>query len=231
MLKFKSIFLLIVISISFSNCSFNKEKLYLSNLNRHYNNGKDIFVKNYQKSNLLDFFPEQIIDTSSRYSSFPPTCPPRFECMSQFGETFLCTSLDSFSGINMQDSLLYATTYFCDSNLIINQFEFAKVKTVIDKCNIYFNGRYPIPCFENYNLGLGKTTEEQVINQETHYLNIYTVPSDLKVYVVEAEAGDFWEIPCNEERPESLKHWKHGYSKGHAISEDLNLIIYWAMIW
>jgi len=51
------------------------------------------------------------------------------------------------------------------------------------------------------------------------------------VFVLGAEAGDFWKESCNENRPESLLEWKHGYSKGIAISEEKDILIYWTIVW
>ena len=74
--------------------------------------------------------------------------------------------------------------------------------------------------------------EKNVEVDEVPYFDYtYTIPSDLQVYVIEAEAGDFWKVNCNEQRQESLKEWKHGYSRGFATSEEGNILVFWAMIW
>ena len=36
---------------------------------------------------------------------------------------------------------------------------------------------------------------------------------------------------CDEKRPKFLKEWRHGYSKGIAVSDKENLIVFWTMIW
>ncbi len=72
---------------------------------------------------------------------------------------------------------------------------------------------------------------EVTVDKDQYVVDTYYVPSDLQVHVVDARAGNFWKNDCNEYRPESLKEWKHGYSKGFATSKKENIIVYWTMIW
>jgi hypothetical protein len=53
----------------------------------------------------------------------------------------------------------------------------------------------------------------------------------LQVYVIASESGNFWKGDYKENRPESLKEWRNGYSRGIATSEKQNMIVYWTMIW
>lgn len=232
MKNIKLIFLWIAIAISSSKCSLIKEKLILKGSNKYFNQAKESFLDNYHTSNLLRFFPERITDTSSSSFSAPPTCPPDFECLEQFGELYLFHDINKFDHIPLLfDSVIFETSYNNPSNFIINQHEFGKVKMVNDKTNIYYANKFPIPCFENYDFDLGKISQERILNEDIYYQNIYNIPDDLMVYVSDAKAGDFWKVQCNEERPESLKQWKHGHAAGFAISENMDLIIFWAMIW
>ena len=68
---------------------------------------------------------------------------------------------------------------------------------------------------------------------ETIYYNEYTkchLMEDFNIYVLEAKKGLFvkeQEI-CENIMP---NEWKHGYSKGAAISEEKKVIIYWVVVW
>ncbi len=190
------------------------------------------FESEYLKSNLLSHFPEKIKDNKKfRMSSFPPYCPPSYECRAQFGKVYLIDKRDASMENGFINSCLYHTAYSDDSLIIINQIGLRKELFTEEKYNKAFKHRYPIPYFENYDFKLGEKTSTEVIEGEKHVNYIYTIPNDLEVYVLEAEAGNFWKENCNENRPESLKEWKHGYSKGIATSATEKLIIYWTMIW
>ena len=100
-----------------------------------------------------------------------------------------------------------------------------------DKCNKWHADKFPIPYFESFDFKLGEIETSKVVNGELHFNYQHIIPSDLEVYVVKSEAGNFWKENCNEVRPESLREWKHGYSKGFAISEKENILMYWAIVW
>ena len=62
------------------------------------------------------------------------------------------------------------------------------------KCNTYHKGEFPIPYFEDYAFGLGvKETLTKQLDGEPRPRRhtVYTIPEDLKVYVIEARAGNF----------------------------------------
>ena len=101
----------------------------------------------------------------------------------------------------------------------------------VAKCNIYCKGNLPIPYFENYDFGLGVKEEEKEVNGKIYFNYIHTVPEDLKVYVIKAEAGNFWKFDCKENRPETLGKWKHGYSKGVAVSDKYDKVVFWTIVW
>jgi hypothetical protein len=161
----------------------------------------------------------------------PPSCPPSYKCRAQYGELYLITIRDSVTEVGLRNNFLFKTYYQVDSNIIINQTELRRDMFPVEKCNKSFDKKYPIPYFESYDFNLGEKTFEKVIDGEKYVYDVYTIPGDLEVFVIEAKAGDFWKENCNENRPESLQVWKHGYSKGIAISEKKDLMVYWTMVW
>jgi hypothetical protein len=102
----------------------------------------------------------------------------------------------------------------------------------VEKCNKFYKDKYPIPYFEKIDFGLGlKRRKDTVINKQRYFTSTYFIPTDLEIYVISAQAGNYWKVDCKEKRPESLKNWINGYSRGIAISNKENLLIYWVMVW
>lgn len=228
----RNLILLLFIVISLTGCYNSIERQYLAKVNSNLNELKKSFGADFLKSDLFSHFPEKIKDTTNfKMFSAPPSCPPSFKCNAQFGELYLITIRDSVTEVGLRKKFLFKTYYQADSNIIINQTELRRDMFPVEKCNKAFDNKYPIPYFESYDFNLGEKTFEKVIDGEKYVDYVYTIPSDLEVFVLEAEAGDFWKENCNENRPVSLQVWKHGYSKGIAISEKKDLMIYWTMVW
>jgi len=140
---------------------------------------------------------------------------------------------DDFKKV-VPDSIIYSTNYFSDSNFIIDIPELKRSLFPVEKCNKYYRGKMPVPYFENYDFALGeKTVLKKQLKGEprSRRHTVYVVPEDLKVYVIAARAGNFWKFDCNETRPETLGKWKHGYSKGVAISDKTNKVVFWVIVW
>lgn len=96
--------------------------------------------------------------------------------------------------------------------------------------------RSPIPDFEYASFGLGKVCDDTLgyayFNDTLLLMGERTIlPDDLTVYVLESKNGDFWKIKNMEPRPVLPILWKHGFSRGYAISSSLNMVCYWMMAW
>ena len=214
-----------------SSCN-NRMEYMLEKPNSALADLKKSFGTDYKISNLLSHFPDKIVDTTKfRMFSAPPSCLPSYECSAQFGEIYLIHKRDSVTEIELKNKSIYSTSYLNDSIIIINQTELRRDMFPVAKCNKSFPDRLPVPYFESYDFGLGDKCYEKIIDGEKYYNNVYSIPNDLFIYVLEAKAGDFWKVSCNEKRPESLQEWTHGYSKGITISKELDIIIYWTMVW
>ena len=102
----------------------------------------------------------------------------------------------------------------------------------MEKCNRFYPNKFPIPYFEKMDFKLGtKESKKTIVGGQAYIDKTYIIPKDLKVYVISAEPGNFWKVDCKENRPETLKDWKNGYSRGIAISEKEHLVVFWVMIW
>lgn len=96
--------------------------------------------------------------------------------------------------------------------------------------------RSPIPDFEFASFGLGEVNDDTLgyayFNDTLLLMGERTIlPDDLTVYVLESKNGDFWKIKNMEPRPVLPTLWKHGFSRGYAISSSLNIVCYWMMAW
>ncbi len=219
--------------ILFVGCNSNENNV-LKQMNKLLEEQRSGFSKDYLKKDLLVHFPERIKNNRMSCFSYPASCPPTFKCSSQFGE--ICFIVDKFDYMKELNELLLDTSQMCvydynEDNIIIKTTELRGDRFPVEKCNKWFADKLPIPYFENYDFGLGEVQETVEVDGQVYCESIYSIPSDLQVYVIDAKAGDFWKESCNENRPESLKEWKHGYSRGIAISESENIIVYWTMIW
>lgn len=231
-MKNRHVIFLALLLFSLAGCYFNPVKQHLFEVSAHIVAMKTKFGKDYLKPNLLSHFPNEIKDTTNlRLHSSPPSCPPSFKCGKQFGEVYLITTIDSLTEKSIKENCLFETEYQSEHNIIINLPELKFDRFPVEKCNKAFNNKYPIPYFESYDFNLGEKEFEKIINKEKYWNYVHIIPSDLKVYVMKAEAGNFWKEDCKEIRPNSLEKWKNGYSKGVAISEEKKIMIYWTMVW
>lgn len=224
--------ILVILLTIVSGCSTNNS-YYLTQANNLLTEQRIMFGKETSKNNLLSHFPNRINSDSVSFHSSPPSCPPTFKCSKQFGEIYFIVDTPDYQEelSNLQSGNIAYKTSYTNNNIIVNLSELKRDIFPVAKCNKWFANKYPIPYFESFNFGLGKREEKKIVDGETHYNYTYSIPSDLQVCVIAAEAGDFWKENCNEKRPESLKEWKHGYSRGIATSEKEKIIVYWTMVW
>lgn len=129
-----------------------------------------------------------------------------------------------------QENYLYKTTYSDRDNFIVSMI--FKKNAVFDiSHDIYYDNSYPIPNFHEFDFNLGFNKADTIIKGERYVYNNYKVPLDMEVYVQEAEHGNFWKVDADVYRPKSMGVWKHGYSKGTAISKERSIIVYWFIVW
>jgi len=189
---------------------------------------KKSIVNQVGENDMFVHFPENITSDCLRMTYTSPS-EEGSDCT---GDLYLTYGFDESVVEQLSnDSIFYSTEYRDSTNIIINMFELKRNFFPIAKCNKWFSGKYPIPYFENFDFGLGEHKDEKVVKGQTYWNCIYTVPNDLRIFVISARSGEFWKKGCDENRPEILKEWKNGYSSGIAISKETNRVIYWAMVW
>ena len=202
--------------------------------NQILNHTKKTFGGETNISGLLDHFPVKIKNRNIFFEIYPPYCPPSCKCTTQSGDVYLNVSKTDYKNELkklLNGKILYTTNYIDSNNIIINLTDLRQNNFPVKKCNKSFSDKFPIPYFEHYDFGLGVKEEKKEVNGELYFNYIHNVPKDLKVYVLAAQAGNFWKFDCKENRPESLGKWKHGYSKGVAVSDKYDRVVFWVIIW
>lgn len=218
-------FLLLIIT----GCNLNMDSISSNQLNR-IKSTLDIVTT---ETDLTGHFPTNINKNIIFYIVAPPSCPPQFDCSRQYGDVVLIANKYDYPQVLkefLNDSILFETKY-SEGKFIIDLPELKKNIFPNEKCNKFDSNSFPIPYFENYDFGMGTQEEKKVIDDKVYFNYLHNIPSDLYVYIIDAEYGNFWKHDCNETRPESLKIWKHGFSKGFALSDQENIIVIWTLIW
>ncbi len=220
------VFFYLILIFLFSSCKgFNNYKLYKA---IKINNGK------IEKSLILDdvfnhFETLDELDFISADFLVPPVNPSSYYVRSQRAYSIVICSLKD-SLLNAPKSFIYKTVASNINNFIVSMI--FKEKVVFNKSHdIYYPNSYPIPDLGRYDFKLGFNQTDTIIGGKRYMHQRYIVPSDMEVYVQEAEHGCFWKEESDVYRPSSMKEWEHGYSKGTAISKEEKLIMFWFIVW
>ncbi len=196
--------------------------------NNYYKKAKLEFAVDFKNLHLTSHFPKIIKNKNVRFELANVSS----SCVNQSGYFFLIGKKTDyqleFNKIKLNNIF---TSLYSSDNTIINLTDLKHNYFPVNKCNKFVPNTKPIPYFEDYDFNLGFKTIEENIKGDVMYNVIYTIPKDLKVYVLKAKYGNFFKKKCDNKRPETLKEWRHGYSKGIAVSDKENLIVFWTMIW
>lgn len=216
------VFLIITICICIG-CSVNTNNdrsinsKVLKNLNEKFTRNKSFFGKE-----LVNHFPKRITEENITFTeNFSP----------ELGnlEFILINKIEAaqiLELITMLKEKSIAVYNTCDSCLlVVNRFarkdHFYDIK-LTESDNILvdqdcYSGLFPVPNFWHNDF----TTEETDCR----------LPIDFKLYVLDAKPGKCFNEKYLSGGKYMPKKWENGYSKGIAISEKRNVIIYWLVIW
>ncbi len=217
------LFLYLTVSILLIRCNTN-----LSDSNIFYRKAINKFGDNTNVDSLTKHFPKKIKGKKYIFYNSPST----YSCISKYGIIYLVDEKSKYK--NEIDRIIknsiFNTPYSFQKNTILSFINF-KVFLSQKKYNIYHINTLPIPNFESFNFNLGKRVIKIKEKNNILYDYIFKVPKDLKVYVIEAKPGYFFKNNCNISRPKLLKEWQNGFSRGIAISEKENRVVFWTMLW
>lgn len=214
-----SIFIIFVTILVGCNSNNNKsiENKISSDLNAKYRNAKLFFGKDF-----VNHFPEKITKDNITFSEgFSP----------EFGnlELILIDKIVNSNLISLINEFKEKSIAIYDASdsclLIVNRFATRNNYYNIelsdeDKLRVNsdcYSKNYPVPNFWHNDF----TTEATQCK----------LPSDFNLYVIESKAGKYFDEKKLTDGRFMPEKWKNGYSKGVAISEERNVIIYWLVIW
>lgn len=217
-------YIISAILLSLTSCTNS----IISEANMYYSVEKKILIKKYD--NIFINFPN-IIEDGYIKGRISPSDNTSVDSLR--GYFYLVYPLDKPGTdlkLTMSGKILDSIRYSDIDNTIISPYNLMRKRYEVEReCNVEHVNKYPIPYFEDWNLGLDLGSKQiMTIGDDKYPVDVYTVPSDLMVYVLSANP---LLINSSIQRPRLLKKWKNGYSCGIAISKKENIIIYWFMQW
>lgn len=201
------------VEINKQDHDFNKLKTEISNY--------------YSIKNTFDHFPNDITDNSIKQTYI---VWPSQECLS---EVYVLQKSDAktISKIIDNQCIKQSSVFFDSTNFIMT------LDWLWDTTNIHHLhsedqlSSIPIPDFAAVNFGTKEISYSENIDGENVTFTKQEIPEDFIVFVIEAQSGNFWKNKTDSIRPNSLGNWKHGYSRGFAVSESMSIICYWLIMW
>ena len=234
MVRIKSITL--IAFLLFLSCNSINRRTFFVSYQEQLKQQEENFNEYFTVESLFDVFPDHFENEGNTWFTSTPSIDLKEGHCAMFGIFILKSKTHKQSGLSDESNNIQRVSrmpYSSDSCCKIYLNRLTRYVDSSASYNVYEDGYLIVPCFERDYVFSDSTLMKSKIwvGKEKYYESLYYVPSDLQVNVVDARAGDFWKNDCNEYRPESLKEWKHGYSKGFATSDKENIIVYWTMIW
>ncbi|MFW5872889.1 MAG: hypothetical protein ACOCVN_02770 [bacterium] len=167
----------------------------------------------YINKNMISHFPENCDFISKNY-----LMPSYNEDLnSGFYYKIMCRE-DNLSLLkeNIISSAIYITKYNDSCSFIIDRSK--NLYMSYEKCIYCTTNCFPIPRFI----------------EEGDYFNLneqYTLPGDFDIYILEAKRGIFFDDHLINDKINVSESWKHGMTRGIAISDKRNIVIYYIDIW
>lgn len=187
---------------------------------------------NYFDNELINHFPLQLPD-SSGYN----TTVPKKDTLKMFGfgvdgiQLWKTYSSSQYKTISSQFRDLSSITYSANDSGLLLVFPYCDVVEIdgityrnqepperhaLAKHNVTIASSLPVPLFE---------IDEYKGN------TMSGLTEDFKIYVFDAKQGKYIDDKYLQECECLPKKWKHGYSKGVALSDKKQVVIYWVAVW
>ncbi|MCF8355227.1 MAG: hypothetical protein K9H48_12320 [Melioribacteraceae bacterium] len=212
----KLILLLLIISIN--SCYNNGDKARLNRFNNEYKESLSNF-----KHDFVSYFPKKLDEGFLELHDMKLT---------EYNNAFIYLmnryEENVYDSIRAEITIRSIASYVAGDSclLVINKYKteenwYKKIR--IDKSNRNLLRRdckkeeFPVPNF-----------------YQTRFLDNTTpckLPQDFRLFVLEAKRGKYWDDKYLYGSQNLPTDWKHGYSKGFAISDKRKIIIYWFSIW
>lgn len=180
--------------------------------------------------NLVSHFPEEIID-SCWYS----TTVPKIDTLEMFGfgvdKLFMIYSLSRYKTIASQLKDLPNTTYETTDSSLLLVFDYCNV---IEIEGITYRDLEPLErqLLARHNVTKASSLPVPIFKIDKYKGNtISGLQEDFKLYVLDAKPGKYIDEKYLQECECLPEKWKHGYSKGVALSDERQVVIYWLIVW
>lgn len=183
---------------------------------------------------ISSFFPESFNNPEKRgncfgtyyYSSWDDSTCSIFRCCAVFNDEFSISKIDSLERL-FKDCHITDTSRAIPIDIC---YLHRQTANALGKDSTYI----PIYDMRISGFHLGQTDDYVLIGDEYVYNPKDILPEDLEMYVIDAKPGNFWfnkEGAEAEARPGLPKYWRHGYSKGFAVSRKFSQVCWWAIAW
>ena len=222
-----------ILNLLFISCSQQNNDNFIEKNPWNENNNTYKEYKKFFPKNLVNHFPDGLSKNSiSFYENFDISNldfrPPQDYAFMVVDKTTDSSEINLFSKMNIIEKFnstdsnhILIFSYNEDKNVDYDNISITgktnEESRVLANRNLLFSKELPIPYFSYV---LGSMT------------NTYSgLDSSFIIQTIDAKAGiyiDTTHMKCNDYLP---KKWKHGYSKGVAISEKKQIIIYWVVVW
>lgn len=181
---------------------------------------------------MVDHFPEQLPDSSIFLTTFP-----KKDHTKMFGfapdMVILCKtySQSQYQERKHHFQGLSNNIYTSDDSSLLLIFSYADV-IEIDGMT-YSNQESPQRQeLAKHNVNMASSLPVPIFNIDEYKSNTRSgLPLDFKIHVLTAKPGKFIDEKYLEECECLPDKWKHGYSKGVAMSDEKNTVIYYLFIW
>lgn len=201
---------LLLLPFTFSCSSANKDSRQQEIHNKAYSKGLEISIQSFPEG-MLDHFPEVVQEPYSMQNTFPKND----KLNPSYGSTLLITNRsEQISELKQKYNFEKneSISFIDDCTLIVND------TTDIGK-NKPTNCSATSPPIPNFPLIFN--------SQNKTDLQI----ADFDIYILSSKSGQFIDEYYLSKSLNMPKEWEHGYSKGVAMNEKQEAIIYWAIIW
>ncbi len=153
--------------------------------------------------------------------------------MAGFGvdKLFMTYSLSQYKNIAAQFRYLPNTTYSATDSSLLLIFDYCDVVEI--EGSTYRNQEPPErQALANHNVTTASSLPVPLFEIDEYKGNtISGLTEDFKIYVLDAKPGKYIDDKYLQECDCLPEKWKHGYSKGVALSDMRNVVIYWAVVW
>ena len=188
---------------------------------------------NFYKKDLVEHFPLEFDLKTMRYITqfnvndleYRPPYHYFFRLEKNFSErernldSLIYISKEMISAFDTSNLLMFSylkdPREYCDSISIMGMSQ--KESTKIGKTNLKKNINTVLPYFSNGYLNEAKTFSG--------------LDSSFVIYILDNAAGIYTDTAFLKQHNYLQKKWKHGYSKGIAVSEKEKSVIYWVTVW